>query len=248
VDEPSSIIDVSHRDLAERAGVALSTVEKNLPEMKKVGELRYDNLHRKPEEAGTFVLLIPESANSAHPTTDSRSSKQTGVASVPDLRVLRRLRHGAPRVWRLGPRAGMAVLALLRSGGELLEEGLASMLGLTRPRDLRRKGGVLERMTVSGIVECSDGMVSLDPSWREALAKAREAGLEEDAERLKELFHRFERANYAYKRDPSDETRKHCLETVEQYQEMRSLLRQKRPLTPVTVLSSLHSILARSVA
>jgi transcriptional regulator with XRE-family HTH domain len=127
-------VSLSWRDLAERAGVAPSTVEGNIPKMKKAGEIRTDNLNRHLDEAGAFVLLFPESANSVHSLTITELLRTTELTSVPDLRVLKKLRHAAPGVWRLGPRAGMATLALLRSGGTLSYEQLASKLGISRAR------------------------------------------------------------------------------------------------------------------
>lgn len=189
-------IGLSVRDLAERAGVAKSTVQKNVPEMKKAGEIRADNLYRRTEEAGAFVLPIPARANPVHSPTATELLRTTGLTSVPDLRALKKLRHGAPRVWRLGPRAGMATLALLRSGGTLSPEELAERLGVSRVRDLHRKGGVLERMEWVGVVERSDTDISLTQEWHDALQYARGVGREEQAERFQELLHRTERERY----------------------------------------------------
>jgi hypothetical protein len=187
-------VSLSRRDLAERAGVALSTVQGNILKMKKAGHIRTDNEDRHHDEAGAFVLLYPERANSVHSPTTPELIRTTELTSVSDLRALKKLRHAAPRVWRVGPRAGMATLALLRFGGTLSYELLASKLGISRARDLRRKGGVLERMESVGMVVCSQNTVSLTPTWYRALEQAREEGREEQAEMRQRSLYQAQRA------------------------------------------------------
>jgi hypothetical protein len=198
-------VSLSWRDLAERAGVSLSTVEGNIPKMKKAGEIRTDNANRHHEEAGAFVLPFAERAYSVHSPTTTELLRTTELTSVPDLRVLKKLRHAAPGVWRVGPRAGMATLALLRSGGTLSYEKLASKLGIARARDLRRKGGVLERMESVGIVVCSESNVSLTPTWYVALEHAREVGRKEQAEMRQRTLHQAQRA---YRLNKNEDTHK----------------------------------------
>ena len=140
-------------------------------------------------EAGAFVLPFAERANSVHSPTTTEYLRTTELTNVPDLRALKKLRHAAPRVWRLGPRAGIATLALLRSGGTLSYEHLASKLGISRASDLRRRGGVLERMVSFGMVVCSEDNVSLTPTWNDALEQAREEGREEQAEMRQRSLH-----------------------------------------------------------
>jgi hypothetical protein len=108
-------------------------------------------------------------------------------------------------VWRVGPRAGMATLALLRSGGTLSFERLASKLGISRARDLRRKGGVLECMESFGMVVCSENNVSLSPMWYDALEHAREVGREEQAEMRQRSLHQAQRA---YRLNKNEDTHK----------------------------------------
>ena len=187
-------VSLSRRDLAEHAGVVLSTVQGNIFKMREAGEIRTDNANRHPDEAGAFVLPFPERTNSVHSPTTAELLRTTELTSVPDLRVLKRLRHAAPRVWRLGPRAGMATLALVHSGGTLSYEQLASKLGISRARDLRRRGGVLERMESVEMVLCSKNNVSLTPTWHEALELAREEGREEQAEVFSGRYTRAQRA------------------------------------------------------
>jgi hypothetical protein len=187
-------VSLSRRNLAERAGVVLSTVQGNIFKMKEAGEIRTDNANRHPDEAGAFVLPFPESANSVHSPTSTELLRTTELTSVSDLRALKKLRHAAPRVWRVGPRAGMATLALLRSGGTLTYEQMASKLGISRARDLRRRGGVLQRMKSVGMVVCSESAVSLTPTWQEALELARKEGREEQAEVRQRSLHQAQRA------------------------------------------------------
>ena len=88
----------------------------------------------------------------------------------------------------------MATLALLRSGGTLTYEQMASKLGISRARDLRRKEGMLERMESVGMVVCSENAVSLTRTWYVALEHAREVGREEQAEMRQRSLHQAQRA------------------------------------------------------
>jgi len=176
--------------------VALSTVQSNIPKMKIAGEIRTNNLNRHPDEAGAFVLPFPERANSVHSPTTTELLRTTELTSVPDLRALKKLRHAAPGVWRVGPRAGMATLALLRCGGTMTYEQLASKLGIPRARDLRRPGRVLERMESVGMVVCSENNISLTPTWNDALEQAREEGREEQAEMRQRSQHKEQQRAY----------------------------------------------------
>jgi len=90
----------------------------------------------------------------------------------------------------------MATLVLLRSGGTLSYEHLASKMSISRARDLRRKGGVLERMEYFGMVVCSEDNVSLTPTWNDALESAREEGREEQAEMLQRSLHQAQQRAY----------------------------------------------------
>jgi hypothetical protein len=90
----------------------------------------------------------------------------------------------------------MVTLALLRSGGTLSYEQLASKLGIARARDLRRKGGVLERMESVGMIVCSENTVSLTPTWHVALERAREEGREEQAEKRQRSVHKEQQRRY----------------------------------------------------
>ena len=90
----------------------------------------------------------------------------------------------------------MATLALLRSGGTLSYEQLASTLGISRARNLRCRGGVLERMESVGIVVCCGNTVSLTPTWNDALEHAREVGREEQAEMRQRSLHQAQQRAY----------------------------------------------------
>jgi hypothetical protein len=94
----------------------------------------------------------------------------------------------------------MATLALLRSGGTLSYERLASKLGISRARDVRRRGGVLERMESVGMIVCCENNVSLTPTWYDALEQAREVGREEQAEMLQRSLHQAQRRYRLYKK------------------------------------------------
>jgi hypothetical protein len=181
--------------------VALSTAQSNIFKMKKAGEISTDNLNRRHDEAGAFVLPFAERANSVHSPTTTELLRTTGLTNVSDLSVLKKLRHAAPQVWRVGPRAGMVTLALLRSGGTLSYEQLASKLGISRARNLRRRGGVLERMESVGMVVCSENTESLTPTWHVALERAREEGREEQAEMRQRSLHQAQQRVYRLNKD-----------------------------------------------
>jgi hypothetical protein len=168
--------------------------------LKNGGEIRTDNANRHHDEAGAFVLPFAERTNSVHSSTITELLRTTELTSVPDLSILKKLRHAAPRVWRLGPRAGMATLALLRSGGTLSYEQLAYKLGISRARNLRRRGGVLRRMESVGMVVCSENNVTLTPTWNDALEQAREEGREEQAEMRQRSLHQAQQRAYRLKK------------------------------------------------
>jgi hypothetical protein len=90
----------------------------------------------------------------------------------------------------------MATLALLRSGGTLSYEHLASKLGISRARNLRRRGGVLRRMESVGMVVCSENNVTLTPTWNDALEQAREVGREVQAEMRQRSVHKEQQRAY----------------------------------------------------
>jgi hypothetical protein len=67
------LVSLSWRDLAERAGVASSTVEGNIPKMKKVGDIRPDNANRHPDERRALSFCCSPSARTryTHPPQQS---------------------------------------------------------------------------------------------------------------------------------------------------------------------------------
>jgi hypothetical protein len=94
-----------------------------------------------------------------------------------------RLRWSAPRfdrvgdelvrttIRRLGKGCGAVVDALEASGGKMTKGDLASALGMSRARDLRRR--YLERLQRTGVVECCGEVVSLVPDYLSALHQER---------------------------------------------------------------------------
>jgi hypothetical protein len=75
-------------------------------------------------------------------------------------------------------------------------EHLASKLGISRARNLRRRGGVLERMESFGMALCTENKVSLRPTWYDAVEQAREVGREEQAEMRQRRLHQAQERVY----------------------------------------------------
>lgn len=73
--------------------------------------------------------------------------------------------------------------ALEHAGGTLTLEEIAAALGISRPRDVRRKDGPLARLEAAAVVECSGDTVSLAADWRDALADERERPAEDGSGR-----------------------------------------------------------------
>lgn len=189
-------VEISYRQLAEEAGCHRDTISNNVPKMKKAGELRADNLDRRADEAGAFVLPIHESAQ----TSDTCLTRERAVYAGLDVgtaRALRRLRHAARGYQRLGPRAGRVALVLARLGGSATLEEIADALSMKRPRDLLRRDGVLDRMKRYGLIEVSDKRVKLTSDWPTALDRAKGSGSEFTADLRQWQRHAAERATYA---------------------------------------------------
>lgn len=197
---------ISHRKLAELSGCSRETVTRNIKRMRQAGELRTDNMNRKPDKAGSIILTFQGSQNNRANHHHSNQFKKHVPADScmvtirADSVELSKLRHAAPGHYRLGPQAARVVMALLRSetSGHSNLEDLADALGVSRPRDLRRKNGIIERMINANIVSLSPNGkdISLSIDWRDKLDIAREAGGEYYAESVQRHKHALERERW----------------------------------------------------
>jgi len=143
--------------------------------LKQRGWVRSDNADRREGEAGAIVLV--RRAEFHHSSTWLRSRGGGETLRAP------RLRWSAPRfdrvgdemvrttIRRLGKGCGAVVDALDASDGKMTKGDLASALGMSRGRDLRRR--YLERLQRAGVVECCGEVVSLVPDYLDALHQER---------------------------------------------------------------------------
>ncbi len=92
-----------------------------------------------------------------------RGTRKVREAPKPDKR---------DRIKRLGKTAGAVVDTLDKYGPALALEEVAAILGIKRPRDLRRR--VLPRLEAAGVVSVTGDLITLAGDWLEALNRERE--------------------------------------------------------------------------
>ncbi len=189
---PSGVrVGISRRTLAERAGVSLRTVNRNLKRMRLSGEASFDNEGRKPSEAGAIVLRTPR----AYPTNHRvRPPEPTECASGVTSRSFAPLRRSLPGLPRLGPGATRLLDCLLRRGGEADVKTLRTMLGVRYPSDLTRKDRPLDRLLTAGVVSLDGDVVGLADGWRDKLEARTSADLEPEQAEVQRAQHRLDRA------------------------------------------------------
>jgi hypothetical protein len=145
--------------------------------------------------------------------------------SAPRLRWNAPEYEGGARIgttYRLGKTAGAVVDALEAAGGSLTFEEIAGRLGVSRPRDLRRR--VIARLEAAAVVECSADTVSLVADWPGAL--------EDERERAGEIAaYRRDLARYARERDAyrnRDRIKVDSAPTTKEMDEMRDSRADRR--------------------
>jgi hypothetical protein len=140
--------------------------------------------------------------------------RRSSPGSRPKRGVVRgtsKVREGptpAPRLAqrRIGPGCNPVLDYLEKVGGRATLAEIADALGMRRARDLVRKktahpksrDGYVTRLEKLGVVEVSDGAVTLAAEWLDALNAERKKGGEIEAERLDKRAHK--RAQEAYRR------------------------------------------------
>lgn len=147
---------------------------------------------RAPGEGGYPAPLSAPRLRWSSPAQKSRRGLVKGT---------RKVRESAPKearefVRRMGKSCEMAVDVLERAGGELPIEDLAAEMGVSRPRDLRRR--VVARLEEARVVAVDeDGNARLVPDWLDNLNEERE--LTGELEVYRQDLRRFNRDRMAYR-------------------------------------------------
>jgi hypothetical protein len=149
---PGVRLTLSIRDLALASGCSRKTIERVVKRLRLSGWLRGDNAHRKGTDAGAFVLL-------ARPTDDTQSIP--AFSSCLSVVTSSRMPEITPCFrWRGFVGKGKAgVLYALEVFGEQSLEELATRLGFSRARDLRRL--YLKPLAEMGLIEDKGGSYAL---------------------------------------------------------------------------------------
>lgn len=150
--EPGVRVTISIRDLALASGCSKKTIERVGKRLRLSGWIRGDNAHRKGTDSGAFVLL-------ARQGDDTRAC--AGARNAVSVVTLSRLPEITPCFrWRgfVGKGKAGALYALEVFGEQTLEE-LATRLGFSRARDLRRL--YLEPLNEMGLIECRGNTYAL---------------------------------------------------------------------------------------
>jgi hypothetical protein len=216
------LVNISERQLAERAGGSRDTVRKHLKE-RLGGVIRLDRHDRAPHEAGAVVLPPPPAAANVpggtdsklgHLTTDTPGADNQRWLGGPGSSQLTSLRTSVAGLKRLGPRAGQVLEALLRAGGELHKGALAKAVAM-RTSNLTRKDGVLQRLVEAEIAERDGDLVRVLPRWLEALEAARQRGTEDEAGKVQRTRHALQRAQWAHRSNPPNDIAQKALARAE---------------------------------
>jgi hypothetical protein len=204
-------VQLSWGELEVGAKISRRTLAKAITRLEERRFLCRDNVGRKADKCGAFVLRakvnqVEEEATQA--TTRLRACAHVGLplrapSEVPRLRWTRpaftpcrgtvrgtrrvresKLHEPRDRIERLGKIRGAVVDALEASGGALTLAQLCEVLHRSRARDLRRR--VLPMLEEAGIIEVASDLVSLTADWSERLEDARWIGGEIEADELAE--------------------------------------------------------------
>jgi bifunctional DNA primase/polymerase-like protein/primase-like protein len=195
-------VSIDVRSLALAAAISKATLTRRggaLDRLEAAGWLRRGQ-PGSGRKAGTFILSNPRAK-----LTHSLHAVSYPVRSGSTLRAARLRWSSVTREWvagdyetvvrlRLGKTCGAVVDVLEREGGSATMAEIARILGLKRPRDLRRR--VISRLEERGIVTVSGDAVALGADWLEALDREREASGEIAAYRRDLARYNRERAAY----------------------------------------------------
>jgi hypothetical protein len=137
-------VTISHRDLALASGCSRKTVQRVVKRLRLSGWIRGDNGHRKGTDSGAFILLARQGVptHAYRPCRDALSGDT--LSRLPEVTPCFR--------WRGFVGKGKAgVLYALEVFGEQTLDELATRLGFSRARDLRRL--YLEPLAEMGLIE-----------------------------------------------------------------------------------------------
>ena len=154
---PGVRLTLSIRDLALASGCSRKTIERVVKRLRLSGWLRGDNAHRKGTDAGAFVLL-------ARVSDDTQGMLGGANISGSSVVISSRLPEVTPAFrWRGFVGKGKAgVLYALEVFGEQTLDELATRLGFSRARDLRRL--YLEPLAEMGLIEARGDTYALPES------------------------------------------------------------------------------------
>jgi hypothetical protein len=137
-------VTISHRDLALASGCSRKTVQRVLKRLRLSGWLRGDNGHRQGTDAGAFVLLARQGDSTPSIPVEAVCTSGDTLSRLPEVTPCFR--------WRGFVGKGKAgVLYALEVFGEQTLDDLATRLGFSRARDLRRL--YLEPLAEMGLIE-----------------------------------------------------------------------------------------------
>lgn len=179
-------VGVSTRALAEVAGMPQPSLMRAVSRLRRSGLIRRDDLDRRAQQAGAFVLVGPGRANRYHSATPPERLRGTERVSDDTLRAPR-LRWG----YSLGKGCEQALDALQRAGEEMELAELAAAVGAKRTRDFRRR--TVARLEAANVVEVDGDKVRLASGWLEALDRERTMSGEKKAANLDRAEHERQR-------------------------------------------------------
>jgi Bifunctional DNA primase/polymerase, N-terminal/Primase C terminal 1 (PriCT-1) len=145
-------VTISHRDLALASGCSRKTIQRVVKRLRLSGWLRGDNGHRKGTDAGAFILLARQGDSTPSIRGASLCMSGDTLSRLPEITPCFR--------WRGFVGKGKAgVLYALEVFGEQTLDELATRLGFSRARDLRRL--YLEPLIEMGLIESRGGTYAL---------------------------------------------------------------------------------------
>lgn len=216
-------VRMAHRPIVERAAASAQSVNKAIKRLEADGYLRRDNVGRKREKMGAFVLLTDSALGKQEGSNvvEGENLKQEGSGEsfdrygecdpgaylaryVPELRWSTNLKHPETdkfgrsvdvyeHLARLGKKRGAIVEHLLQAGGSATVAELVEVFGGKRTRAWDFKRRTLAPLTDPAVIVVEGDTVTLTDDWREALAQHRELGGEQEQARLQRERHARER-------------------------------------------------------
>jgi hypothetical protein len=137
-------VTISHRDLALASGCSRKTVQRVVKRLRLSGWIRGDNGHRKGTDSGAFILLARQGDSTQSIPVEKVCTSGDTLSRLPEITPCFR--------WRGFVGKGKAgVLYALEVFGEQTLDELATRLGFSRARDLRRL--YLEPLVEMGLIE-----------------------------------------------------------------------------------------------